>query len=348
MGTARRKPGDDLAKSFPISIVIPVHNGARFLRRCLAALAENDLAECEIVVVDDGSVDDSVAVCTEFADRLPLQVVGLEERGGPASARNRGASQARHAYLLFLDADVVLPARAIGYFRETLDLYTHRPDIAGALGCYSEKIPGEGFFSNFKNLATSYLYRITETQSPFLHTAMLLIRREVFVEAGGFEAGLFKAEDFKLGLSLGSRGYRFVIDWRIQGVHLKEYSLRDILVEDWQRIGALRHLQLNRKERAFSYRAHRLGRILALGLPGPVLLLLFMSTIWGLTPALWASVLFGVFVGVNLSFLSYLRRHRGFRFAGMGLGMLFVEMLWAELALVSSFVRTTRPVRCLL
>ncbi len=339
MGIARRKPGDDLAKSFPISIVIPVHNGACFLRRCLAALVENDLTECEIIVVDDCSTDEPSAVCGEFAGQLPLRTVALKARSGPASARNRGAVQARHPYLLFLDADVLLPARAIGFFRETIDLYTHRADIAGALGCYSEDIPSSGFFSNFKNLATSYLYRITETQSPFVHTAMLLVRREVLDTVGGFEEGLFKAEDFKLGMSLGSRGYRFVIDWRIQGIHLKEYGLWDILVEDWQRIRALRQLRADRKEKAFSFRAHRLGRILSLGLPGPILLLLGLSAVWGWLPAQWALLLFGVFVGANFSFLSYLRRHRGNGFAGMSLAMLFVEMLWAELAVASSVVR---------
>jgi glycosyltransferase involved in cell wall biosynthesis len=292
--------------------------------------------------VDDCSSDDTLGVAESYTGRLPLRIDRLENRIGPASARNAGAAQCRHPYLLFLDSDVVLPERAISFFRETLALYEHRPDIAGALGCYSEKLPFSGFFSNFKNLTTSHLYRITETQSPFLHTAMLLIRREVFDGAGGFEDGLFKAEDFKLGLSLGSRGYRFVIDWRIQGVHLKEYCMRDILVEDWQRIRALRKLRVDRRERSFSLRAHRLGRLLSLAIPGPMLVLFALSTVWGWTPVLWALALFALFVLSNASFLNYARRHRGEWFAARSLAMLFLEMLWAELALVLSVARSDR------
>jgi glycosyltransferase involved in cell wall biosynthesis len=335
LGSSRRKSGPTLAESFPVSIIIPVHDGAPFLRKTLEALLENDLGRTELIIVDDGSTDQTPALIQEFADRVKLESVRHETARGPAAARNAGAARANLPYLLFLDADVLLPPGALDHLRETLDLYSHRPDVAGALGCYAEELSSSGFCSRFKNLSTTFLYRVTATQSPYLHTAIFLVRRDVFALSGGFDERLLKAEDFKLGLALGSRGYRFVIDRRVEGIHLKEYTLGGILREDWSRIVALRRLTMTRAERKFSFRAHRPGRILSLALPGPILLLALGGVFLGPWSVWTASGLALLFVLLNLRFLRYVRRRRGWGFTLLSLGMAFVEMLWAEGAVVA-------------
>jgi glycosyltransferase involved in cell wall biosynthesis len=309
----------------------------------LQALLENDLTKTELIIVDDGSSDDTPKVIQEFADRVKLESIRHNRPRGPSAARNAGAARANLPYLLFLDADVLLPPGALGQLRETLDLYSHRRDVAGALGCYAEELSGSGFFSQFKNFSTTFLYRMTATQSPYLHTAIFLVRRDVFALAGGFDESLHKAEDFKLGLALGSRGYRFVIDRRVEGIHLKEYTLGGILREDWSRILMLRHLTMTRAERRFSFRAHRPGRILSLALPGPIVLGILGGVFWG-SWCLWAVLGMAIlFLLVNLRFLSYVRRRRGLGFAVLSLIMLFVEMLWAEAAIaVGSWAKPPR------
>ncbi len=288
-----------------------------------------------MIIVDDGSTDGTDSVIEAFADRLRLESVHHPSARGPAAARNAGAVRANLPFLLFLDADVLLPPGAIEKLRETLDLYSHRSDVAGALGCYAEDPTGAGFFSHFKNLSTTFLYRVTATQSPFLHTAIFLVGRDIFEMAGGFDERLRKAEDFKLGLALGSRGYRFVIDRRVQGLHLKEYTFGQVLREDWSRIVTLRRLSLTRAERAFSFRAHRLSRILSLALPGPALVAALGAFFLGPWLAILASGLVILFALLNLRFLRYVGRRRGARFAGLSLGMLFIEMLWAEAAVLA-------------
>lgn len=296
-------------------------------------MLDNDLTRTELIIVDDGSSDDTSKVIREFADRVKLEWIRHETARGPSAARNAGAARANLPYLLFLDADVVLPPGALGHLRETLELYSHRADVAGALGCYAEELSDSTFYSRFKNFSTTFLYRMTATQSPYLHTAIFLVRRDVFALAGGFDESLRKAEDFKLGLALGSRGYRFVIDRRVEAIHLKKYTLGRILREDWARIVALRHLSMTRAERRFSLRAHRPGRILSLALPGPIVLGILGSAYlgaWSLWAALGLAILFLL---LNLGFLRYVRRHRGWGFAVLSLIMLFVEMLWAEAAI---------------
>jgi glycosyltransferase involved in cell wall biosynthesis len=339
VGPARRKSGPSLAESFPLTAIIPAFNAAATLPAALDALLANDLDHVEVLVVDDASTDETPVVAARYRE---VRVVRLEGRGGPAAARNRGAAEALHPWLLFMDADVLLPARALEWMRDSLDLYSHRADVAGVLGCYAEEIPHRDFPTNFKNLSTAYLYHITETLSPFLHTPIFLVRREVLEGAGGFDASLRRAEDFRLGLGLGSRGYRFVIDRRVRGVHLKRYSLAAILREDWGRIRSLSQIELSPEERRFSWRAHRFSRLLSLALPGPMLLLTVLALLWDARLAWAAGTLLGLFGAANLGFFRFVRRRRGWIEAIGSLGLLWIEMLWAELALLTG-IRQTRP-----
>ncbi|HXK60704.1 MAG TPA: glycosyltransferase family A protein [Acidobacteriota bacterium] len=318
-----------LAERWPISVVIPAYNAASHLEICLKALSANDLRNTEIVVVDDGSTDGSGAIAAAFGCRC-LPTPG---RQGPAGARNLGFRETLHPYVLFLDSDIVLPSNALILMRETLDLYAHRSDVAGVLGQYAEQLPWDDFWTNYKNLASCYLYRITETQSPFLHTAMLCIRREVLQEAGGFDPTLTHGEDFSLGARLGARGYRFIIDRRINGQHLKRYSFTGVFREDWRRVRQLASIQLPAEARRFSYKAHRWNRLISLFLPGMVVGCL-ASSLFDLQFLRVAAVLVLGFFLLNMHFLLYCRKKRGRWFALKAGAFLFLEMLWAEVALL--------------
>ncbi len=334
-------PGPDLAARYPISIVIPCHNAVRELNLCLEALFRNNLTNVEIVVVDDGSSDSTAQVVEGFirngGGSSPLRYLALERKSGPAAARNKGAQQARHPYVLFLDADIVVTRQGIDLVRESLDLYSHRTDIAGVLGSYSEVIPWDDFLTNFKNLAICFLYRSTDTLSPFLHTPIFCIRREILDSVGGFDPRFRTAEDFRLGILLGTQGFYCVIGRTLEGVHLKRYSLAAILREDWRRIRDLAAIKLSQSQRRFAVRAHRPHRLLSLVLPGPILLgsiLTLVDPVYG-GVALMLLAIFGL---CNLPFLFYAGKLRGWDFAVKAAGFLFLEMAWAEFALACSLI----------
>ena len=84
-----------------ISVVIPVHNGARYLGEAIESVCSQTLQPTQIIVVDDGSTDDSATVARSFAQVEYL----FQENAGAATARNRGVTLARGEYLAFLDAD---------------------------------------------------------------------------------------------------------------------------------------------------------------------------------------------------------------------------------------------------
>lgn len=88
-----------------ISVLVPIYNKERYLRRTIESLITQSYTYIEIVLVDDGSVDSSLAICMEYAALDERIRVIHQENGGLASARVAGLSLARGEYVAFVDAD---------------------------------------------------------------------------------------------------------------------------------------------------------------------------------------------------------------------------------------------------
>ena len=108
-----------------ISVIIPAHNAADTLVRCLGAVCGQDDEDFEVLVIDDGSTDATSAVIGKF------DVTGIrnEEQVGPAISRNRGADAARGAFLVFTDADCVPPSHWLRDIRRWLEGPCRRRNI---------------------------------------------------------------------------------------------------------------------------------------------------------------------------------------------------------------------------
>ena len=91
-----------------ISVIIPVYNAAKYLKDCLDSLNKQSYADFEVVVVDDGSVDETKNILSEYA-RLDSRLTVLRQvNQGPAVARNKGLAHAQGEYICFVDADDLL------------------------------------------------------------------------------------------------------------------------------------------------------------------------------------------------------------------------------------------------
>jgi glycosyltransferase involved in cell wall biosynthesis len=91
-----------------VSVIIPVHNQERFLRDCLQSVVDQDHKPLEIVIVDDGSIDGSGKIISEFQAirREGISVRDLHQtRRGAQEARNNGCRMAKGEFFLFLDGD---------------------------------------------------------------------------------------------------------------------------------------------------------------------------------------------------------------------------------------------------
>lgn len=87
-----------------VSVILPVYNGEKYIKKCMESLISQTLKEIEIICVDDGSVDGTLEALKEYEDLDNVTVI-TQENAGAGAARNKGISYAKGEYLSFLDAD---------------------------------------------------------------------------------------------------------------------------------------------------------------------------------------------------------------------------------------------------
>ncbi len=101
-----------------LSVIIPVHNRQLLITRAIESVLRDAAADIELIVVDDGSADGTIASVLEFTDQR-LRLVRLPVNGGQCAARNRGAEVARGNWLVFLDSDDELAPDGLSVIRAT-------------------------------------------------------------------------------------------------------------------------------------------------------------------------------------------------------------------------------------
>jgi CDP-glycerol glycerophosphotransferase len=96
-----------------VTVVVPVYNVERYLALCLQSLCAQNYANLEVILVNDGSTDNSLAIAREFQEKLDLHIVE-QENSGLSAARNAGVRAIDSTeYLMFLDSDDALAPRAL-------------------------------------------------------------------------------------------------------------------------------------------------------------------------------------------------------------------------------------------
>lgn len=211
-----------------VSVIVPVHNGGPYLGACLDALGTAVGEDFEIIVVDDGSQDQSADIARERGVRL----LRHDSRRGPAATRNRGVSVARGQVLLFVDADVLVRpttvAQVATHFRE-------KPALAALFGSYDDEPAAPTFVSQYKNLFHHFMHQHGRQEAATFWAGCGAIRRESFLRAGGFNESRYREasiEDIELGTRLRRAGQQILLDRNLQVRHLKKWTLSTLLRTD--------------------------------------------------------------------------------------------------------------------
>lgn len=203
------------AKRAATSIVIPVRNGAAFTSRCLEALARTVGEDVEVIVVDNGSSDETARLLESAP--LPVRVLRNEANEGFARACNQGARAATGDVVVFLNNDTEPEAGWLGPLRTALDDQTI--GIVGARLLYPATrriqhaglaLTPDGVPDHLWRCADADDPRVTEPQDVAMVTgACLAIRNELFQRLGGFDEGYQNGvEDVDLCLGAAAAGFR--------------------------------------------------------------------------------------------------------------------------------------------
>ena len=97
-----------------VSVIIPIYNAEKYLRRCIESVLKQDFEDCELLLVDDGSKDSSGHICDEYAKQDERVRVIHKENSGVSDSRNLAISKARGEYLQFMDSDDWITPDATG------------------------------------------------------------------------------------------------------------------------------------------------------------------------------------------------------------------------------------------
>ncbi|MBK5286861.1 MAG: glycosyltransferase family 2 protein [Acidimicrobiia bacterium] len=178
------------------SVVIPTHNRAQVVGRAVTSVLRQELADLEVIVVDDGSTDDTKRVLDEFADDR-LQYL-FTSHVGAAEARNIGARHAASRWLTFLDSDdTVTPDWLASLLAEAAT-----PGTALVSCGYEERSEGSDIVLRRRlphpaSPSVGPIVELIETGGSYL------VDRELFLELGGFDPEQRAAQHQELALRLG-------------------------------------------------------------------------------------------------------------------------------------------------
>lgn len=191
-----------------VSVVIPAFNQGRFLKQAIDSALAQTHAPLEVVVVDDGSTDDTAAVCAEYA-RDPRVVILRRENSGVGAARNAGARAAQGAFLTFLDADDFFHPEKCAAQADLLDA---EPDLAftycDIVGVGEDGTPTGDVYSvaESRHLLNGDILPSLVTGGYFPPHAVMM-RRAVFDALDGFDPSLGGHADLDLWLRAAAAGY---------------------------------------------------------------------------------------------------------------------------------------------
>ncbi len=195
-----------MSATAPISVVIPVFNGARYVGEAIESVLAQTCRPAEIIVSDDGSTDDTAAVVRRFGDPVRYHCA---TNGGAGAARNRGVALARGDFLAFLDADDVWIATKTA---EQLRAFAEDSELEAVFGhvrqFHSPELP--------EDVRRQIEIPVEVSAGP--HVGTMMIRGTAFEKVGPFRA------DLRIGE---------FIDWyaRAQALRVKSLTLPRVVME---------------------------------------------------------------------------------------------------------------------
>lgn len=214
------------------SVVIPLYNMEKFIKRTIKSVLNQTYREFEILVINDGSTDKSIEKISDIKNsRLKIFT---KSNGGVSEARNYGIKKAKYDYIAFLDADDEWEPE----FLENINLMINNYSNAGAYATgykfkYSnntEKIP-----KNIKKIKPNFLGYISDYfkysyEIPLISASSVVIKKSVFKSIGMFDSELNRGEDKKMWSTIAVN-YKVCFNSKILAIYNIDASSRRNLVE---------------------------------------------------------------------------------------------------------------------
>ncbi|MFQ1003232.1 glycosyltransferase family 2 protein [Modestobacter sp. SSW1-42] len=194
-----------------VSVVMPVYNGARFLEAAVSSVLAQSMADLELVVVDDGSTDETPAVLARFAAQDPRVVLVTRQRGGIVAALNAGLARATAPLIARMDADDVMTPDRLSRQLAFLDEHPELVGVASDYELIDEKGASRGAVrSPLRSVDAVEAYMRRGLPVVFAHPTVL-VQKAAVEQVGGYRADYRDSEDVDLFTRLIDSGRHIVV-----------------------------------------------------------------------------------------------------------------------------------------
>jgi glycosyltransferase involved in cell wall biosynthesis len=219
-----------------LSVIIPTYNREKLLAKALEAYLAQSSPQLvhELLVVDDGSTDNTESIVRGFSSRSPFPIRYLRQPNkGPAAARNLGIREAASSLVLFTDSDIV-PDREL--VAQHLEWHRNNPQIGTAVLGYATwppEINATPFMRWYGERGDLFAYQRLrgkiETDFHFFYTCNLSLKTEFLRTCGYFDEDFKSAafEDIELGVRLSEHGLRLLYNAAAVGYHHQFFTFED-------------------------------------------------------------------------------------------------------------------------
>lgn len=220
-----------------ISIIIPTYNGAHKITHILDALSQQTYQDFEIIIVVDGSTDNTKEVLTKIKQSFDNLTIIYQPNGGRSVSRNRGVAAAQGDYLLFFDDDMRPTPPAVAQHLAHVEKHPNsilvgtqieewdvlKNDIQHYKGYLSRKWESEAFNPQTEGKQ--------DPKQPFLTAAHTSMPKAIFEKLGGFDERLTDSEDFDLAVKASLAGIPIyfrpdIIAWHDDFITCQSYIKR--------------------------------------------------------------------------------------------------------------------------
>lgn len=185
-----------ISRQSSIDVLIPVYNGAATIRSALDSICQQTIRDVRVIVVDDGSTDETPFLLSELAEKDDRIHVITTKNGGIVDALNTGLAACTAEFVARFDADdIAFPER----LQKQLTYLQENPDCVG-VGCNAFHTDSQGskmgYVTQFKETVAGDPFYVPASE-PYLLHPFLMVRRQVLVDAGGYRY-VFHSEDADL------------------------------------------------------------------------------------------------------------------------------------------------------
>ena len=188
-----------IEKSPIVSVIIPTYNGSKSISATIESVLNQTFKDFEIIVVDDGSTDDTTVVLKQYKNRIHYF---RKSNGGPASARNLGLRNARGKYIAFLDHDDIWLPSKLTIQTECMENHS---DVGLVYSDIYEEVEGKRSLSYYDNRIprSGYVFKALFREN-FIANVSALIRRECFTRLGllNESRNMITTDDYHMWLRL--------------------------------------------------------------------------------------------------------------------------------------------------